>query len=112
MVIILSIHCLIIFLRSPRGLSHSPWAVKKINPRCNDHYQSMYQKRLIDEAKILKNLHHPNIVGKFKFISWQYVCLFRNSLYNLWTSVTNKNEDGGGVWQEPGYCECSKIRLT
>uniref|UniRef100_A0ABI7ZNC1 Protein kinase domain-containing protein n=1 Tax=Felis catus TaxID=9685 RepID=A0ABI7ZNC1_FELCA len=49
--------------RSPRGLSHSPWAVKKINPRCNDHYQSMYQKRLIDEAKILKNLHHPNIVG-------------------------------------------------
>ncbi|KAF3818436.1 hypothetical protein GH733_011853, partial [Mirounga leonina] len=49
--------------RSPRGLSYSPWAVKKINPRCNDHYQSMYQKRLIDEAKILKNLHHPNIVG-------------------------------------------------
>nr|XP_055201715.1 lymphokine-activated killer T-cell-originated protein kinase isoform X2 [Nyctereutes procyonoides] len=47
--------------RSPRGLSHSPWAVKKINPKCNDHYQSMYQKRLIDEAKILKNLHHPNI---------------------------------------------------
>ncbi|XP_012580284.1 PREDICTED: lymphokine-activated killer T-cell-originated protein kinase isoform X1 [Condylura cristata] len=49
--------------RSPRGLSHSPWAVKKINPRCDDHYQSVYQKRLIDEAKILKNLHHPNIVG-------------------------------------------------
>ncbi|XP_041604415.1 LOW QUALITY PROTEIN: lymphokine-activated killer T-cell-originated protein kinase-like [Vulpes lagopus] len=49
--------------RSPRGLSHPPWAVKKINPKCNDHYQSMYQKRLIDEAKILKNLHHPNIVG-------------------------------------------------
>ncbi|KAM6221661.1 lymphokine-activated killer T-cell-originated protein kinase isoform 1-T1 [Rhynchocyon petersi] len=49
--------------RSPRGLSHSPWAVKKINSKCNDQYQSMYQQRLTDEAKILKNLHHPNIVG-------------------------------------------------
>ncbi|XP_058406427.1 lymphokine-activated killer T-cell-originated protein kinase [Diceros bicornis minor] len=49
--------------RSPRGLSYSPWAVKKINPRCNDYYQSMYLKRLTDEAKILKSLHHPNIVG-------------------------------------------------
>uniref|UniRef100_F6VP22 PDZ binding kinase n=2 Tax=Callitrichinae TaxID=9480 RepID=F6VP22_CALJA len=49
--------------RSPRGLSHSPWAVKKINPICNDHYRNVYQKRLIDEAKILKSLHHPNIVG-------------------------------------------------
>lgn len=58
---------MIIFLRSPRGLSHSPWAVKKINSKCNGDYQSMYQKRLTDEAKILKNLHHPNIIGKFKF---------------------------------------------
>ncbi|KAM6150027.1 lymphokine-activated killer T-cell-originated protein kinase [Erethizon dorsatum] len=49
--------------RSPRGLSHSPWAVKKINSICNDHYRSIYQKRLTDEAKILKSLHHPNIVG-------------------------------------------------
>ncbi|KAM5264296.1 lymphokine-activated killer T-cell-originated protein kinase [Ctenodactylus gundi] len=49
--------------RSPRGLSHSPWAVKKINSICNDQYRSIYQKRLTDEAKILKNLHHPNIVG-------------------------------------------------
>ncbi|XP_073088831.1 lymphokine-activated killer T-cell-originated protein kinase isoform X1 [Manis javanica] len=49
--------------RSPRGLSHSPWAVKKINLRCDDHYQSIYQKRLTSEAKILKDLHHPNIVG-------------------------------------------------
>ncbi|XP_074144506.1 lymphokine-activated killer T-cell-originated protein kinase isoform X2 [Sminthopsis crassicaudata] len=49
--------------RSPKGLSHSPWAVKKINSKCNDHFQSIYQKRLTDEAKILKNLQHPNIVG-------------------------------------------------
>ena len=53
--------------RSPRGLSQSPWAVKKINPRCNDDYQSMYQKRLTDEAKILKSLNHPNIIGKFTY---------------------------------------------
>ncbi|KAM4836685.1 lymphokine-activated killer T-cell-originated protein kinase [Thomomys bottae] len=49
--------------RSPRGLSHSPWAVKKINPACTDHHRTVYQKRLTDEAKILKSLHHPNIVG-------------------------------------------------
>ncbi|KAF6096015.1 PDZ binding kinase [Phyllostomus discolor] len=49
--------------RSPRGLSYSPWAVKKINSKCNGHYQTMYQKRLTDEAKILKSLHHPNIIG-------------------------------------------------
>ncbi|XP_068928030.1 lymphokine-activated killer T-cell-originated protein kinase [Petaurus breviceps papuanus] len=49
--------------RSPKGLSHSPWAVKKIASKCNDHFQSIYQKRLTDEAKILKNLQHPNIVG-------------------------------------------------
>ncbi|NXD72376.1 TOPK kinase, partial [Eolophus roseicapillus] len=49
--------------RSPRGLSRSPWAVKKINPKCNSSQQSIYQQRLNDEAKILKNLQHPNIVG-------------------------------------------------
>ncbi|XP_074066112.1 lymphokine-activated killer T-cell-originated protein kinase [Macrotis lagotis] len=49
--------------RSPKGLSHSPWAVKKVNSKCNDHFQSIYQKRLTDEAKILESLQHPNIVG-------------------------------------------------
>lgn len=51
--------------RSPRGLSRSPWAVKKINSKCNRSQQSIYQQRLNEEAKILKNLQHPNIVGKF-----------------------------------------------
>lgn len=59
----LSLHKYICF-RSPRGLSHSPWAVKKINPLCDDHYRNVYQKRLTDEAKILKDLNHPNIIGK------------------------------------------------
>ena len=49
--------------RFPRGLSHSPWVVKKINPRCNDVYQSMYLKRLTDEAKYFKSLNHPNIIA-------------------------------------------------
>ncbi|NXK48410.1 TOPK kinase, partial [Chauna torquata] len=49
--------------RSPRGLSRSPWAVKKINPKCNRSQQSIYQQRLNEEAKILKSLQHPNIVG-------------------------------------------------
>uniref|UniRef100_A0A8C8AZV6 PDZ binding kinase n=1 Tax=Otus sunia TaxID=257818 RepID=A0A8C8AZV6_9STRI len=52
--------------RSPRGLSHSPWAVKKINSKCNGGRQNIYQQRLKEEAKILKNLQHPNIVGKLQ----------------------------------------------
>ncbi|XP_054842113.1 lymphokine-activated killer T-cell-originated protein kinase [Eublepharis macularius] len=49
--------------RSPKGISHSPWAVKKINPKCDSNQRNTYQKRLNEEAKILKNLQHPNIVG-------------------------------------------------
>ncbi|NWX93883.1 TOPK kinase, partial [Nothoprocta pentlandii] len=49
--------------RSPKGSSSSPWAVKKINPKCDKSQQSVYEKRLTDEAEILKNLRHPNIVG-------------------------------------------------
>ncbi|XP_009465720.1 PREDICTED: lymphokine-activated killer T-cell-originated protein kinase [Nipponia nippon] len=49
--------------RSPRGLSRSPWAVKKIVSKQKSSQQSIYQERLNEEAKILKNLQHPNIVG-------------------------------------------------
>ncbi|KFP21296.1 Lymphokine-activated killer T-cell-originated protein kinase, partial [Egretta garzetta] len=49
--------------RSPRGLSRSPWAVKKIYSKCKGGKENVYQQRLNDEAKILKNLQHPNIVG-------------------------------------------------
>ncbi|NWI96720.1 TOPK kinase, partial [Pitta sordida] len=49
--------------RSPRGVSCSPWAVKKINPKCNRSQRSLYQERLREEAKILRDLQHPNIVG-------------------------------------------------
>ncbi|NXF74416.1 TOPK kinase, partial [Sclerurus mexicanus] len=49
--------------RSPRGVSRSPWAVKKVNAKCNRSQQSLYQQRLREEAQILRDLQHPNIVG-------------------------------------------------
>lgn len=85
--------------RSPRGLSHSPWAVKKINPLCNDHYRTVYQKRLTDEAKILKNLNHPNIIGyrAFTEASDGSLCLAmeyggEKSLNDL---IEERNKDSG-----------------
>lgn len=44
-------------------LNQSPWAVKKINSRCATKQMDVYQSRLRDEAKILKSLNHPNIIG-------------------------------------------------
>ncbi|XP_053825180.1 lymphokine-activated killer T-cell-originated protein kinase [Vidua macroura] len=49
--------------RSPRGLSRSPWAVKKINSGCSRSQRSLFQRRLREEARTLRNLRHPNIVG-------------------------------------------------
>lgn len=43
--------------------TYSPWAIKKINSKCAKTSLGVFQKRLCDEAKILKGLHHPNIVG-------------------------------------------------
>ncbi|XP_026855218.1 lymphokine-activated killer T-cell-originated protein kinase homolog [Electrophorus electricus] len=40
---------------------HSPWAIKKINNKCAK--TNVYEKRLSEEAKVLKDLQHPNIVG-------------------------------------------------
>ena len=45
-------------------LNASPWAVKKINSRCATQQMAVYQKRLNAEAKLLKGINHPNIVGK------------------------------------------------
>ncbi|NWY22459.1 TOPK kinase, partial [Aphelocoma coerulescens] len=55
--------------RSPRGLSRSPWAVKKINSGCSQSQRSLFQRRLQEEAQILRNLRHPNIVGED---SWEW----------------------------------------
>ncbi|CAN8205166.1 unnamed protein product [Coccothraustes coccothraustes] len=49
--------------RSPRGLPRSPWAVKKINSGCSQSQRSLFQRRLREEARTLRNLRHPNIVG-------------------------------------------------
>lgn len=45
-------------------LNASPWAVKKINSKCVAKQMDVYQKRLSEEAKLLKGINHPNIVGK------------------------------------------------
>lgn len=48
--------------RSPKvGVIRSPWAIKQRNRRCPKNLQ--YNDRLKLEAKILRNLKHPNIVG-------------------------------------------------
>ncbi|KAL4649160.1 lymphokine-activated killer T-cell-originated protein kinase isoform X1 [Arapaima gigas] len=43
--------------------TYSPWAIKKINSRCAATQKTVYQKRLCNEAEVLKGLQHPNIVG-------------------------------------------------
>lgn len=45
-------------------MNASPWAVKKINSKCATKQLAVYQKRLNKEAKLLKGINHPNIVGK------------------------------------------------
>ncbi|XP_030577866.1 lymphokine-activated killer T-cell-originated protein kinase homolog [Archocentrus centrarchus] len=44
-------------------LNASPWAVKKINSKCAAKQVAVYQQRLNEEAKVLKGINHPNIVG-------------------------------------------------
>lgn len=46
------------------NLNASPWAVKKINSKCAAKQVTVYQERLNEEAKVLKGINHPNIVGK------------------------------------------------
>lgn len=50
----------------------SPWAVKKINTQCLSKQVSVYQQRLSEEAKVLKEINHPNIVGKAVFFEIVY----------------------------------------
>ncbi|KAM6964899.1 lymphokine-activated killer T-cell-originated protein kinase homolog [Aplochiton taeniatus] len=53
-----------VYLMNREGkLNASPWAVKKINRRCEGNQAKIYQERLTDEATILRELKHPNIVG-------------------------------------------------
>ncbi|XP_030626912.1 lymphokine-activated killer T-cell-originated protein kinase homolog isoform X2 [Chanos chanos] len=52
-----------VYLMSRNGKFHSPWAIKKINSKCTTSQKNIYQRRLCNEAKILKDLQHPNVVG-------------------------------------------------
>ncbi|XP_061900882.1 lymphokine-activated killer T-cell-originated protein kinase homolog isoform X2 [Entelurus aequoreus] len=44
-------------------INASPWAIKKINSRYAGKQAEVYQKRLNEEAEVLKGINHPNIVG-------------------------------------------------
>ncbi|XP_054618092.1 lymphokine-activated killer T-cell-originated protein kinase homolog [Dunckerocampus dactyliophorus] len=44
-------------------LNASPWAIKKINSKCASKQVQLYQKRLNEEAEVLKGINHPNVVG-------------------------------------------------
>nr|XP_046229065.1 lymphokine-activated killer T-cell-originated protein kinase homolog isoform X2 [Scatophagus argus] len=53
-----------VYLMDRKGkLNASPWAIKKINSKCATKQKQVYQKRLNEEAKVLKGISHPNIVG-------------------------------------------------
>ncbi|XP_031717704.1 lymphokine-activated killer T-cell-originated protein kinase homolog [Anarrhichthys ocellatus] len=53
-----------VYLMNRMGkLNGSPWAVKKINTKCATKQLAVYQKRLNEEAEVLKGIDHPNIVG-------------------------------------------------
>ncbi|NXD60077.1 TOPK kinase, partial [Corvus moneduloides] len=84
--------------RSPRGLSRSPWAVKKINSGCSRSQRSLFQRRLQEEAQILRNLRHPNIVGED---SWEWRGM---GILGLWNpSGMGVLEWGsGGLWNPLG----------
>ncbi|XP_040204084.1 lymphokine-activated killer T-cell-originated protein kinase [Rana temporaria] len=86
--------------RSPKGLSQSPWAVKKISKQCDKSSKNLYEERLNVEAKILKDLQHPNIVGYRAFTKSKdgSMCLAMEfggdkSLNDL---IESRNEDGLG----------------
>ncbi|XP_063697285.1 lymphokine-activated killer T-cell-originated protein kinase [Culicoides brevitarsis] len=68
--------------RSKMGAVRSPWAIKRLNKKCDKTYAKLYNKRLIDEASILRKLEHPNIVG------------FRNILNDKCGNTILAMEDG------------------
>ncbi|MEE6511451.1 hypothetical protein FKM82_017996 [Ascaphus truei] len=86
--------------RSPKGLSHSPWAVKKINRQCDNSSRDVYEQRLNEEASILKNLQHPNIVGYRAFAKANdgSMCLVMEygGEKSLNALIEAKNENGEG----------------
>lgn len=50
--------------RSPtKNSNRSPWAIKMLSRRNDPEHAKLFGDRLTEEAGILKNLNHPNIVG-------------------------------------------------
>ncbi|XP_048386505.1 lymphokine-activated killer T-cell-originated protein kinase homolog [Stegostoma tigrinum] len=86
--------------RSPTGKSSSPWAVKKINAKCNTKQENIYLKRLQDEAKLLKDIEHPNIVGYRAFTKasdgTQCLAMEFGGEKSLNDLIEERNENGKG----------------
>ncbi len=50
--------------RTPKkGCYRSPWAVKKVAKRFANKEHQDFSRRLLEEAEILRQLEHPNIIG-------------------------------------------------
>lgn len=50
--------------RSPtKNSNRSPWAIKMLSRRNDPEHAKLFGDRLTEEASILKDLNHPNIVG-------------------------------------------------
>ncbi|CAD7087083.1 unnamed protein product [Hermetia illucens] len=50
--------------RSPRnGKMMSPWALKRVSKKITQNNGEIYETRIKEEAEVLRNLVHPNIVG-------------------------------------------------
>jgi len=90
-----------LYPRSPGvgGSTRSPWAVKKVNKR---HARSQFGSRLEEEARILKSLSHPNIIGYRAFRSaadGTHALLMedgRRSLFDLIEDRAEIKGDAGG----------------
>ncbi len=75
----------LLFERSPRmGMIRSPWAIKKLN---KSHAMGDIANRLDKEAKILKSLNHPNIIGKLLLFKFMVKLVQTTFLELFWSSL-------------------------
>jgi serine/threonine protein kinase len=66
------------------GMIRSPWAIKKLN---KSHAKGDIANRLDKEAKILKSLNHPNIIGKLLLFKFMVKLVQTTFLELFWSSL-------------------------
>uniref|UniRef100_A0AAG5DYP2 Protein kinase domain-containing protein n=1 Tax=Anopheles atroparvus TaxID=41427 RepID=A0AAG5DYP2_ANOAO len=57
------VHVMCIKRNHPANATRSPWAIKMLSGRADPANKAIFDDRLLEEAKLLRNLSHPNIVG-------------------------------------------------